>query len=39
MNFDVMPELHWAFGYPMAIGAMAAFAVGLYGVFKYKRWL
>ena len=39
MNFDVMPELHWAFGYPMAIGAMAAFAVALFGVFKYKRWL
>lgn len=39
MNFDVMPELHWAYGYPLAIGAMAAFAVGLYGVFKYKKWL
>jgi len=39
MNFDVMPELHWAFGYPMAIGGMAAFAVGLYSVFKYKKWL
>lgn len=39
MNFDVMPELHWAYGYPIAIGAMAAFAVGLYGVFKYKKWL
>ncbi|PQZ52599.1 MULTISPECIES: magnesium and cobalt transport protein CorA [unclassified Microbacterium] len=39
MNFDVMPELHWAFGYPMAIGAMAAFAVALFGVFKYKKWL
>jgi magnesium transporter len=39
MNFDVMPELHWAFGYPMAIGAMLAFAVGLFGVFKYKKWL
>ena len=39
MNFEVMPELHWAHGYPMAIGAMAAFAVALYGVFKYKKWL
>lgn len=39
MNFDVMPELHWAFGYPMAIGAMLVFAVGLFGVFKYKKWL
>jgi magnesium transporter len=39
MNFEAMPELEWAFGYPMAIGAMAAFAVALYGVFKYKKWL
>jgi magnesium transporter len=39
MNFEAMPELQWAFGYPMAIGAMAAFAVALYGVFKYKKWL
>jgi len=22
MNFDTMPELHWALGYPMAIGLM-----------------
>ncbi|MGO3139270.1 MAG: magnesium and cobalt transport protein CorA, partial [Galactobacter sp.] len=29
MNFDVMPELHWAFGYPLAIGAMVVLAVGL----------
>ncbi|MBW1639104.1 MULTISPECIES: magnesium and cobalt transport protein CorA [Microbacterium] len=39
MNFDVMPELHWAAGYPLALGAMAAFAVTLFGIFKYKRWL
>ncbi len=39
MNFEGMPELQWSFGYPLAIGAMAAFAVGLYGIFKYKRWL
>ncbi|MEV4923894.1 CorA family divalent cation transporter, partial [Streptomyces roseoverticillatus] len=23
MNFDAMPELHWAFGYPFAILLMA----------------
>ncbi len=39
MNFEGMPELSWSFGYPLAIGAMAAFAIGLYGVFKYKKWL
>jgi magnesium transporter len=39
MNFDHMPELHWAFGYPMALGLMAAVGVGMYGIFKKKGWL
>lgn len=39
MNFDHMPELHWAFGYPVAVGAMVAFALVLYGVFKAKKWM
>jgi magnesium transporter len=34
-----MPELHWAFGYPVAVGAMVAFALVLYGVFKAKKWM
>ncbi len=39
MNFDHMPELHWTFGYPMALGLMAATSVTLYAVFKRKGWL
>ncbi|HCS60851.1 MAG TPA: hypothetical protein DIW46_05540 [Microbacterium sp.] len=39
MNFDVMPELHWTFGYPMAIGAMVAFAALLYVIFKRSKWM
>ena len=39
MNFDHMPELHWRLGYPLALLAMLALAVGLYLVFKHKRWL
>lgn len=39
MNFRVMPELHWAFGYPMALGMMLAFAVILYVVFKKYKWM
>lgn len=39
MNFDVMPELHWTYGYPMAVTAMAATSVTLYLVFKRKGWL
>ena len=38
MNFDNMPELHWALGYPVAIGGMVLFAAGLYGVFKWRKW-
>lgn len=39
MNFDSMPELHWSFGYPMAVSAMVALGAGLYIVFKRKRWM
>ena len=39
MNFDYMPELHWALGYPMAIGLMLAMGIGLYAAFKRKGWL
>ena len=39
MNFDHMPELHWAFGYPFAILLMAAVCGGLYVVFKKRGWL
>ncbi len=39
MNFDVMPELHWAFGYPAAILLMIASAVVSYWVFKIRGWL
>lgn len=39
MNFDAMPELDWSFGYPLALLVMAGFSVGLYLVFKAKRWM
>ncbi|MBK0422533.1 magnesium and cobalt transport protein CorA [Leucobacter sp. CSA2] len=39
MNFDVMPELHWAFGYPTAVVLMFAFAAGLFWFFKRKKWM
>jgi magnesium transporter len=39
MNFEFMPELHWAFGYPMAIGLMILSAVVPYGFFKNRGWL
>jgi magnesium transporter len=39
MNFDHMPELHWIFGYPFAVGLMAVVCVSLYLVFKRRDWL
>lgn len=39
MNFRLMPELNFAFGYPMALGLMVASAVVTYCVFKWKKWL
>ncbi|WP_417508222.1 magnesium and cobalt transport protein CorA [Microbacterium sp.] len=39
MNFDEMPELHWAFGYPFALGLMLALAAVLYTVFKRSKWI
>ena len=39
MNFENMPELHWTYGYPMAIGMMAGTAAVMYGIFKRKGWL
>jgi magnesium transporter len=39
MNFDHMPELHWTLGYPFALALMALFSVGLYIIFKRRRWI
>ena len=39
MNFDVMPELHWEYGYPVALTVMIAFPMLLYVLFKRRRWL
>jgi magnesium transporter len=39
MNFQFMPELHWEFGYPLAIALMVLSAVGPLWYFKRKGWL
>lgn len=39
MNFDRMPELHWAFGYPFALALMVGFAALLYLIFKRSKWM
>lgn len=39
MNFRVMPELEWTYGYPLAIGLMVLAGALPYVLFKVKRWL
>lgn len=39
MNFRNMPELHWYFGYPFALGLMVLVCLSLYVVFKRRGWL
>ena len=39
MNFEVMPELKWLFGYPFALALMIASAVVPFVYFKQKGWL
>lgn len=39
MNFDVMPELQWSFGYYYALALMAAVGICLISYFKIKRWI
>ncbi|MEU5879884.1 magnesium and cobalt transport protein CorA [Spirillospora sp. NPDC047279] len=39
MNFDHMPEAHWAFGYPFALLLMGVTCGILYFVFKRRDWL
>ncbi|MFJ7271615.1 magnesium and cobalt transport protein CorA [Streptomyces sp. NPDC099050] len=39
MNFEDMPELKWAGGYPFAILLMAVVCVSLYVIFKKRDWL
>lgn len=39
MNFEVMPELSWPLGYPMAVCLMVLSAIVPYQFFKWRGWL
>lgn len=39
MNFNIMPELTWKYGYLVSIGMMLASAFGTYFFFRKKGWL
>lgn len=39
MNFEIMPELDWLFGYPFAIVLMLTSSAVTLFIFKRKKWL
>jgi magnesium transporter len=39
MNFQIMPELDWRFGYPVAVLLMAVVSGTLWKVFRSRHWL
>ena len=39
MNFRVMPEIEWTYGYPFSLGLMACIVGGMLYYFRRKRWL
>ena len=39
MNFERLPELHWKYGYPFALGLMVLSAAVPYWYFKRKGWV
>ena len=38
MNFAVIPELHWDYGYAWALGLMAFLSLGLAAIFRRISW-
>ena len=38
MNFKLMPELEWAYGYPAALALMVIAAIGPYLYFRSRGW-
>lgn len=39
MNFEFMPEIHWAYGYPISLTLMVVSSLFFLWYFKRKKWL
>ena len=39
MNFEIIPELQWKYGYFVLLGVMASIAIGFFVWFRRKGWL
>ena len=39
MNFRVMPETQWPWGYPFAVALMLAIGISLFIYFRRQHWI
>ena len=39
MNFEMMPELHWKYGYAFAVAMIAVISGSLFFLFRRSKWL
>ncbi|MCE7002370.1 magnesium and cobalt transport protein CorA [Kibdelosporangium philippinense] len=39
MNFDVMPETHWTYGYPIVLAVIVLACLVVYRILKRNKWL
>jgi magnesium transporter len=39
MNFEIMPELKWQYGYYIVVGVIVVLCAILYLRFKHAKWL
>lgn len=39
MNFTIMPELHWQYGYPVVLASTVVLCIVLYLLFRKSGWL
>ncbi|WHT18544.1 magnesium/cobalt transporter CorA [Crossiella sp. CA-258035] len=39
MNFDIMPELKWTYGYPVIMSVILVACLVLYRIFRRNQWL
>src|SRR5262249_45490431 len=39
MNFEVLPEKQWCYGYPFALALMGLMGIGSFLFFRWRKWI
>lgn len=39
MNFELLPEIKWRYGYPFALGLMLLTGIGSFLLFRWRKWI